>query len=231
MITTSCLLLCSLLFGADEPKSAALIQTLPTDGAWVSFNVNININGAEVSPTWLVRSVGKSDCDGKACRFIELEQKCQTPPIGNVTWRLLVPEAEFGEGKHPFGNALRIWIQREADAPQVVESIAKEDPVFGTLIVGPTSDVMVLKEQEKVSWQRGNLECAVVTGTRESDFFGAKMKMSHRVLRHKDIPFGLAGMKQDVNVGVGGANQEVKITMTLQDHGQDAKPKLPELNP
>ena len=231
MTASVCLLFCTLLFGADEPKSAALIQTLPADGAWVTFNVNIVVNGTEVVPTWLVRSVGKADHEGKPCRFIELEQKCPTPPLGNVTWRLLVPESEFGSGKHPFGKALKIWIQREADQPQAVDSIAQEDPIFAALIVGPTSDVMVLKEKEKVAWQRGNLECEVVTGNQESDFLGAKLKMSHRVLRHGDIPFGLAGMKQDITFGAAGAKQEVKITMTLQDHGMDAKPKLPELKP
>ena len=231
MTAFNCLLFCSLLFAADEPKSAALMQTLPEDGSWVKFNVNVVINGAEVSPTWTMRSVGKADHDGKACRFIELEQTCPTPPLGNVTWRLLVPEAEFGEGKHPLGNARKVWVQYEKEEPQTVESIPIKDPIFGALIAGPTAEVLVLREREKVSWQRGNLESEVVTGTREIDFAGAKLQISHRVLRHRDIPFGLAGMRQELNAEFGGAKQQAKITMTLQDHGSDAKSKLPELKP
>ena len=41
---------------ADEPKSAALMQTLPADGAWVTFNVNVKVNVQEFVMTGTARS-------------------------------------------------------------------------------------------------------------------------------------------------------------------------------
>ena len=55
MTSSTFLLICSLLLAADEPKTFPLIQTLPADGSWVTFNVNVVINGNEVTPTWIVR--------------------------------------------------------------------------------------------------------------------------------------------------------------------------------
>jgi hypothetical protein len=40
-------LLLTLFTFADEPKSGALMQTLPADGAWVTFDVNVKLNGQE----------------------------------------------------------------------------------------------------------------------------------------------------------------------------------------
>ena len=55
--------------------------------------------------------------------------------------------------------------------------------------------------------------------------------MTHRVFRHKDVPFGLAGIQQELNASVGGQKQMAVIKMTLKDHGKDAKAKLPDLLP
>lgn len=50
---------------ADEPKLGALIQTLPKDGSWIEFNVNVKVNGQEYVPAWSVRSVGQAFHSGK----------------------------------------------------------------------------------------------------------------------------------------------------------------------
>lgn len=234
MTASVCLLFCSLVFSANDSKSAALIQSLPVDGAWVSFSVSIGADGNEFSPTWHVRSVGKAEYEGKSCRFIEMEQKlpgqAPIPQLANVTWRMLIPEAEFGEGKTPFANALKVWVQRDNEAARLINSISQEDPLFALLIAGPNAEIKSLKEREKVSWQRGNLECDVVTGQCAGEFLGAKLKMTHRILGHKDVPFGLVGMTQELFFGATDT-PNARITVTLQDHGTDAKPKLPDLKP
>jgi hypothetical protein len=83
---------------ADEPKSAALIQTLPADGVWTEFNVLVKVEGREIVPKWVVRSVGQAFQGGKQCRFIEIEQSRDQAECPKTTWRLLVPEDEFGKG-------------------------------------------------------------------------------------------------------------------------------------
>ena len=44
---------------ADEPKSGALMQTLPADGVWVTYSVNVSVNEQESLMTITGRSVGK----------------------------------------------------------------------------------------------------------------------------------------------------------------------------
>ena len=157
--------LCSLLpVVADEPQSAALMQTLPPDGAWVTFDVNVKVNEQEFLMTATARSVGQALDGGKQCRFIEYEQSVDAPPalnnpqLGNLTWRLLVPEEEFGEGKDP-------------------------------------------------------------------------LNMTHRIFRHRDVPFGIAGLQQDLKASLGGQEEKITIRVALRDYGKDAKPKLPDLLP
>ncbi len=61
----------SLFAVAEEPKSAALLQTLPADGSWSSFNVTVNVNGKELVLAAKAASVGQIIYDGKKCRCIE----------------------------------------------------------------------------------------------------------------------------------------------------------------
>ena len=216
---------------ADEPKSAALIQTLPKDGAWVEFNVNVKLNGQEIVPTWTGRSVGKVFHGGKQCRFIEMEQACDHPQMPNMTWRLLVPEDEFGEGKDPLSKAVKRWVKMEKNEPEAVESIELKDPIFAMLLAGPKQNLKNEEAKEKINWQQGDLECVVISGRNEVELGSAKLSMVHRVFRHKDVPFGLAGMQQDLNASFGGQKQSAIIKISLRDHGKDAKAKLPDLVP
>ena len=222
---------------AEEPKSAALIQTLPADGAWVTFNVNAKVNDQEFVLTGTVRSVGQALHGGKPCRFIEYEQATDAPPaidipqLGNLTWRLLVPEEEFGEGKDPLGKAVKKWVKFDKAEPEAVESIEQKDPIFASLFQGPKQNVKTEDSKEKVSWQQGNLECSVITGRNELEFGIVKLNVTHRVFRHRDVPFGIAGVQQDLNVSLAGQEQKASVRASLRDHGKDAKAKLSDLLP
>lgn len=222
---------------AEEPKSAALIQSLPADGAWQAMNVVVTINGQEFPVVGTARSVGQAMYNGKTCRFIEYEQTVETPPafdvqqIGNMTWRLLVPEDEFGEGRDPLSKAVKTWIQVEKREPESVESMLIRDPIFALILQGPKGNLKLEDGKEKIGWQRGNLECAVVSGQSSLAFGNVKLQMTHRVFRHTEVPFGIAGLQQDLNASFGGQQNEVTIRATLRNHGKDAKPKLPELVP
>ena len=209
------------------------METLPADGTWVTFNGSIKINGQETVVAWTARSVGQAIGASKQCRFIELEQTSDAPQaeLGNVTWRLLVPEDAFGEGKDPLKNAVKTWVKYGTGEPEVVESIELKDPVFAMLCRGPKQNLKAEAAKEKISWQMGDLECSVITGKNELELGTAKIEMIHRVFRHKDIPFNLAGMHQDLKASFGGQPQAASIRMMLQNHGKDAKAKLPELLP
>ncbi|MEX1232426.1 MAG: hypothetical protein WEB58_19425 [Planctomycetaceae bacterium] len=220
---------------ADEPTSAALMQTLPHDGAWATYNVNVMVNDQEFIMSATARLVGQATYGGKLCRFIEYEQTVAAPPaidvpqLGNLTWRLLVPEEEFGEGKDPLAKAEKKWVKYDRMEPEAVESIELRDPIFAILFQGPKKNLKIEDAKEKVNWQRGQLECQVVSGQNELEIGGAKLDVMHRIFRHPDVPFGVAGMQQEMKATFGG--QEVKVTLraSLRDHGKEAKAKLPEL--
>ena len=216
---------------ADEPKSGALIQTLPKDGTWAEFNVNLKLNGQEAVPKWSLRSVGQAFHGGKQCRFLEMEQTCDHPQLANVTWRLLIPEDEFGEGKDPVSKAAKCWVKYEPNEPELLESMQLKDPVFAMLLAGPKQNLKIEEAKEKVSWQQGDLECSVVSGHNEIELGNTKFGMKHRIFRHKDVPFGLAGMQQELSLNFGGQKQLAVIKMTLKDHGEEAKAKLLDLQP
>ncbi len=129
LLLSSCLPTFASAF-ADDPKSAALIQTLPKDGAWAEFNVNMKVNGQEIVPKWSARSVGQAFHGGKQCRFIEMEQVSDNPVLPNMTWRFLVPEEEFGEGKDPVSKAVKLWVKMGTNDPEAVDTIEIKDPIF-----------------------------------------------------------------------------------------------------
>ncbi len=222
---------------ADEPRSAALVQTLPPDGSWVNFNVKLVVLDQDFELTAIARSVGKATYEGKQCRYIEYEQSNEMPPginlpqLGNLTWRMLVPDEEFGEGKDPLRKAVKTWVKYDKMEPEAVESIEHKDPYFAVLFQGPRTNLKIQDAKEKIIWQRGELECTVITGQNDLDLAGVKLAMTHRIFRNRDVPFGIGAVQQDLKVSLGGQEQQVTIRASLRDFGKDAKAKLPELVP
>ena len=223
---------------SDEPKSGALMQTLPADGVWVTYSVNVKVNEQESLMTITGRSVGQAVYDGKQGRFIEYEQTVGTPSdinipqLGNLTWRLLVPEESFGEGKDPLSKATHKWVQYGTQEPEVVDSIQLKDPIFLTLFQGPQKDLKFEAARETIVWQQGELKCRVISGENEKSLGQLSMKMACRLFLHRDIPFGIGGLHQDMALDFGGGPPvKIVIHATLQDHGKNARPKLPNLVP
>ena len=168
----SCVVLSSLMsvangIAADEPKSAALIQTLPTDGAWVDFNANVKINGQEIVPSWTVRSVGQAFHGGKQCRFLEMDQSSETEQLPKTMWRVLVPEDEFGEGKDPLSKAVKRWVKIGTNEPEAVDSIELKDPIFAMLLAGPKQNLKNEEAKEKINRAIGDLAETYLVGTFE----------------------------------------------------------------
>ena len=216
---------------ADEPKSAALIQTLPKDGTWSEFQVIAKVGGREIALTWAARSVGQAVHGGKQCRFIEMDRSDPQGEVKNGVWRLLVPEEEFGEGKDPLSKSVKRWLKSGTDDAEAAESFALKDPFLAFVLSGPKQNLKTEEAKEKINWQQGDLECSVISGRNDVDVGVAKISGVYRVFRHKDVPFGFAGIQQELTLIQGGQVETVNVKMTLRDHGKDAKAKLPDLLP
>ena len=225
------LLVClSLVVGfADEPQTGALLQTLPEDGVWSKFEVMVKIDNRELQTTWVASSVGKAFHDGKECRFVELEQMESGPEFAHTIWRLLVAESEFGADKHPLSKAVKIWHKTKDAEAKLITELKEVDPVFASFVSGPETDRKREAEKSKLVWQRGELECEVITGLSEARIGTAKIELRHRVLRDKSLPFGFAGAHETLKI----EGQPVVITakFMLVDHGNKAEAKLPLLTP
>ncbi len=225
------LLVCAALtFGfAEEPKTGALFQTLPEDGVWAKYEVALKINNQETKPIWYARSVGKVFHDGKECRFIELEQESDGSETPHLQWRFVIPEVEFGNDKNPLSKAARIWHKEGDGETERLANLADKNPLIASFFGGPEVDRKRESDKYKFSWQRGELECEVISGRSEAMLGTAKITMHHRILREKSIPFGFAGALEELKIE--GDNQQISAKFLLVDHGKGAMPKLPLLQP
>ncbi len=225
------LLMClSLMVGfADEPQTGAFFQTLPEDGVWSKFEVMVKIDGRELRTEWFARSVGKAFHDGKECRFVELEQMESGPEFAHTIWRLLIAESEFGANKNPLSKAVKIWHKTKDVEPKLIAELKEVDPIFASFVSGPETDRKREAEKSKIIWQRGELECDIITGRSEAMLGTAKLHLQHRVFREKSVPFGFAGTHETLTI----EGQPVVITakFLLVDHGNKAEAKLPQLQP
>ncbi len=235
-MTAALLVSLSLMLGFADPEAAAggLFQTLPEDGVWVKFDVALKVDAQEVPLVWQARSVGKGFHDGKECRYIELEQHSPDALLAStafprVIWRLMVPESEFGADKHPLGKAVKVW-RKEGEQDAVPhDSLLAADSLFAGFVAGPQSDIKRGETKEKHAWQRGELECEVVTGRGSAMLNTAKFAIQYRVLREKTVPFGFVSTNAELTI----EGQATKITakISLVDHGKGADAKLPQLMP
>jgi hypothetical protein len=71
----------------------------------------------------------------------------------------------------------------------------------------------------------------VRTGSNETEFFGAKLRLDHRVFCNESIPFGIAGVQQKILGTYDTMEYPARLQLTLRDYGEGAKAKLPELGP
>ena len=205
---------------AEEPPQSGpqpLLQTLPKDGAWVSYYVLMKINGDENQVEWKAASVGTKQVDGAPHRWLELSAKGG----GEVyaVYKALIPELKFAPGKNPLHDAKEIWVRRQEDTPRRIASIREDDPHLDLLLSGPVSNVKKLDETKTVDWQKGRLECEVWEGENKLETQFLKIKNTQRLLKHQSVPFGIAGAK----VQLSGGGQTAEVEYVLDNFGTGAE--------
>lgn len=208
---------------ADKAGPQPLLQTLPEDGAWVTYFVLMKINGDEDQVEWTAASVGTRQVDGEPHRWLELRAKG-----GGSVYRIykaLIPESKFVPGKNPLRDAGEIWVKYGDEEPRRISSIREDDPYLDLLLSGPVSNVKKLDETETVDWQKGRLKCEVWEGENKLDIQALKVENTQRLLKHKSVPFGIAGAK----VHLSGGGQSADVEYILDNFGTGAKSLLPEI--
>lgn len=216
-----------LVVAAPSVRAEPLLQLLPEDGAWVAFNGSVDDGGQKETLTWIVKAVGKKDVAGVACRWIEMAVMNGDKP--QIILKCLVPESEFGKGKHPLGAAKQVFVKRGEEQTMEVGNLLAADPPHALFLQGPGADAKKLDAKEAIETQNGKLECDVITGTNQLEVGGLKIAMTTRLLHSEKIPFGMAGGKLEFAVTVNGNSQTIKAEFTFKESGKDAKSALPDV--
>lgn len=217
----------ALFMASPSVRAESLIQLLPADGEWVAFQTTLEANGKSESNIWTVKSVGKKEVAGVACRWIEMQLMKEEQNL--ILIKCLIPEDEFGKGKHPLGNAKQVFIKQGRREPAEFPSLAAAEPLVALVLQGPGADAKKLDQKETVEMQAGKIECDVISGTSEGEIRSVKAALTHRLLLTDKTAFGLAGAKVEITVNVNGKMEALKVEHSLKESGKDAKSALPDV--
>lgn len=226
-----CYGLFALLFVPTGPMQAAQMYSLPDDGAECEFTEEFQMSDlkhvgydAQISPeplpnhisvkaTISLRSVGKEVRDGEPCRWIELKVVAkpsgELDPSGRILiLKLLIPEAQFGDGRYPFASVRKAYYyssdwkesidasraQRVDQDPRRLQyELDRFLPHFPALPEG----VQPI-ERESVKLPMGNADCRrfEFSSSYEGKLSGGQSGKwawsgKHRVWSSDDSPFGI----------------------------------------
>lgn len=208
-------------------RAESLIQLLPADGEWVRLQVNLTENGRSNSNTWFLKSVGKKEVAGVACRWIEMQLMKDEQNL--ILIKCLIPESEFGKGKHPLNHAKQVFLKQGDRELAEFPSLAVASPLVALVLQGPGTDAKRLDQKEAVEMQAGKIECDVISGKSEGDIGFVKATLTHRLLFTDKTAFGLAGATVEITVTIDGKTETLKAESSLMESGKNAKSALPDV--
>lgn len=215
------LILMTLILSSSVQGAAPLFQQAAAPGAWVRFQGTLTINTIEQPVNYLVRAGESVEKNGQKLMRLELIAHTENDGVEreSVTFQLLIPEAAFGEGKDPVLRASETWVTYVGSEPRQIGSIAEVDPPFAMLLQGPTANTKTLHETHDVDWQCGRLACQVIEGESSYGIGPFALKATHRIYRHSDVPFGLAGVRQELSGKVGEIRESALLDVQAVDFG------------
>lgn len=93
------------------------VQSLPKDGCWVKFFLEIELSGpdgvnGEHTGSWTISSVGTQTVNGEKCRWIEIEEHIDQADDGKpfTGWfKYLVREKDLKPGRDPLKDLIEYW--------------------------------------------------------------------------------------------------------------------------
>lgn len=212
---------------ASQASADDNFSQLPEDGAWAKFFVEVSGTdnpGLRVELT--ISSIGRTQQNGKDCRWIELVSNNADTNKRINAFKLLVPEEELKKGPFGPGDVVKSWVLDEG----ATDARAGEDVslhAVGILFPDSLDDRKRPEEKEAVQWQKGRLDCTVLTGRSRARLGDQNMLIDHRYLLNEKTPFGLGGFRSDVKLGDSG--NELKVEGKLLDIGTGAQSVIPNL--
>jgi hypothetical protein len=217
--------------GVSSARADGIIMQLPEDGAWVSYNVRMVVNGTiNITGKTRISSVGKAFTEQGACRWLEgkVEVELTDQKFGGVA-KFLVPEKELKRGGDPSSHAVKAW-GKLLDQPLADLKVQPSDPVTQIVQIfagGPLKEAKDLPAIN-VANKLGNLECPGATGVTEFvGLQGRTMKPKIETRWNDKVPFGVVEHRMDLDEALDNDGRLViQIHLTYEDSGKDAVSEL-----
>jgi hypothetical protein len=217
------------LFVTGSVRADGLIYRLPEDGTFVTYSIDgkFRREGTDnpLSITLTLASVGKAEENGQPCRWIEVVMVASQ---GKTVYKLLVPEKHLKKGENPLAHVIRTWVKRGDNA---VESVVEPEraPFLPGFLGGPLADPKPLEKQTIDNAKLGKVECDGIVGTRRLQREQLVIESKFELRLSDKSPFGV--VSGDVEFAAKRNGEEAfsgNYTLTLTDHGRDAKSELPD---
>lgn len=213
------------------------VQSLPKDGCWVKFFLEVEVSdpGGETGKhtgSWTVSSVGRKSVDGEKCRWIEIEEHLDKADDGKpfTRWyKFLIREKELKPGGDLLGRLVEYWhkegrnkaLKRTDSDSLMVPMFLRNTPKRGKAIA----------KAKRVLWQRGDFTVSKAeeqTQTTARDGDHLRVTVRDVVWKKAKIPFGTAAVHSTVRlIRKGKPTYKWVRKLSLADHGTKARSKLP----
>ena len=243
------LLLPLLLIGLAASSAYAgggFLQTLPKDGTWVEYNVEMKAEAGpmqEMSGTMKLKSVGTVTENGEKYRWFEIVFKGESNGMKQDTIiKALIREKELKAGAKAKSDIkiLRGWQQatvgdKKMDPKELSEiELSGKGPV--SFFFGPNlKKVEKVKKAKEIVYQKGKLKLSeATTGELDLNFNpnapeGFKQKGKQTIWKHKSIPTGAAALEVQMEVhNKDKLVMKMRMMFNVQDYGKGAKSALPD---
>ena len=228
--------LCLLIGFPAALHAGGLVQSLPKDGSWVRFYMELKIaepQKIEISGTYTIRSVGRTTVNGKPCRWIELHiEQTQNGKATRTITKVLIAERDFRPKSKRRLKIIRGWIKKNENDPHKLPESDYDQ--FAFLLSTPLKDRKAHHEVNVIDYQKGQLtiksgvigKYVMKVGTDAPANSGLAVTQS--IWSHSSIPFGTAALQLEMQAQEGKVfGPKMTMTFTLLDYGVGAKSALP----
>ncbi|GAB4155636.1 MAG: hypothetical protein Tsb009_32430 [Planctomycetaceae bacterium] len=219
-----------------------LIQTLPKEGAWVKYFIemkaNIQQREQNMSGELTMRFLGTVKENGEPCRWVEMQMVGQEGERKTYhVAKLLIREKDLAPGAKTNLQIIRGWKRDKKDGE------VKELSEMEKSANGPTSfffsrtrkNKKDVKTSKTLDYQKGQLKIPQAVQDRLEIGLGPnapkdfKYELQRTVWSHKTVPSGTAAMELKIKITRKEmVLQDLTMSFTLQDYGTGAKSALPD---
>lgn len=194
------------------------------DGTWVKFQVTVE-GEANLTLETTIKAVGETQVLGEDCQWIEIGSVDTASGERMEVYKLLFRKKDLTRGDVGISDVVRAWMLPR-DSEQPTEAAGAQIGALALLFPGEFDNEQRPDETESVELQGESLECQILEGETSAEFGDQSMTVSHRLLLHADVPFGVAGFRREIRFAP--STLHVTVNAQLLETGDDAESLLPD---